>query len=1232
MKFCTVKTAQLKLPKAGDSNLFHRHIKSPAARYKKFGGLACAAITLCTAIFLTARAPAADVSTTTSSLTVSGPQHVQDTTLRSGQYWGKWNFGDAQFLQVGFQPSTVYDTYHTVSLIRFDLAGLQHFKVSSATLRLYFPRNLIQQSPVPVHVYAVSGPNAGWLGGASEAVEQPDGASWDGRAKDRPWAGGPGLSKRGIDFSAEPLDTKTVRGLEGEWVEFNLPAKLAQSWMDAPDQNAGLVLRTDDDAALGQSTYIYSSEHWSGKGPQLVLTGQASGQLVPADVFSAASRNAPFQLPPMGPVYHRWLEESSSRYAVWAQDKTIDLKGTQALFPYLWDIVFRADIILPKAMLPLSRETEEIPAVIKQGDQARARQIMDDFMKYMMVFDYARDQNWYDSGPTADVLSPLQIAQFFVKSGEKSSDNGVHGIYSQYDDGRWSAAGPDSDSVEAAIQAQLKTIRERLKPTPEQYAKIETVIRQNMPLEKRHAAVLKESIDKVRKLIAQRTDGVEMLEALRAMFFNHRLFLIHQSLFSMPKYSVLMDNGDILAYTQWYYEVRHGQYSHERIGRQLADATRFLWRPSPHQEAEYAGYDHCEWADAFSGYSGTGYVLFDPANPGRVDFQTDVSAAGAYRLSFRYSLPDAPAKALQVAVNDAALTAPLSFTSTASNAWSTAAITVDLRSGPNTVRLSSAANGGPALDYLDVQPVTVPATDSAVSSNKLLPPASPGNVRALSRQLRVDLLWDARDGSQIYQVQRASAAAGPFESLPEQVASANAYSDFIGSSGGQFYYRVRAVHHGQTNQPPIYSEWSAVRKASPQPFREKELLTEVQESGFRYFYDYAHPASGLARVGTSKGADTCSIGGTGWGLYNLVVGVDRGFVTRREGAARTLKILRFLSGTTDRFHGAFPHWVNGATGKVISFSQFDDGADLVETGFLMEGVLLVREYFHGHNDTESEIRRLADQMWRGVEWDWFAREKDGQCGLVWHWSPDYGWKKDHVIHGFNECQIVYVLSLASPTHPVEPRFYWGGWQSATNYGVVRTQFGVPLTLGRDIAPPMFWTHYSYLGLDPHQISYDGRSYFDHFRDFCRVQILYANSRSNDFKGYGPLWGLTASRGPKGYRAFAPGPRDNGTIAPTAALSSMPYVPEASRAFLYETYQRYGKTLWGPFGFYDAFNFSENWVSGDYLGNEVGPIAPMIENYRSGLCWKTFMAAPEIQSALRSLTNSLPVPNLASKQP
>jgi hypothetical protein len=996
---------------------------------------------------------------------ITGPDHVEDTTLRNGLYWGKWNFGAAQFLQIGYQPSTVYDVYHTVSLLRFDLSQCPYERIVSAKLRLYVPRNLTQLKPLAIHAHAVSAANARWAEGSSEAEKEAAAATWNSRSTGKPWAGRPGLSQAGADYDLAPLDTQTADGLNGQWLEFQLPAALAQSWLNAPNRNSGILLRPDDNIELGQQTYIYSSQHPSGKGPQLVLQG--TGARKPS-ASPDRKINPRFQMPPMGPLYQEWLNQSPSRYAAWAKDPSINLRGEQAIYPYLWDIIFRGEILLPRAFLPLSQATEELPDVIKRGDRAAARRTLEDFMKYMMIFDYAREQNWYDSGPTAEVLSPLQVAKFFVKAEREEGKNSVRGIYSQNDDGRWKTA--SSEDIEKAIQAQLDTIKTRLKPSPAQLALIEPVIRTNMPLEFFHGQELKKCLDRVYSLIDKEDDGVQMLKALRGMFFHHRLFLIHQSLFSMPKYSVLLQNGDILGYAQWFHDVRAGQYSKARIGRQFDAATRYMWKPSP------------------SGFE---------------------------------------------------------------------------------------ARGG---------------------------------------QLRVDLRWNPIAGFTNYEVSRATAENGPYENLRFDFPALPAYSDFIGGAGGEFWYRVRALPASSSPTP-----WSAPCKASPIPLEPNALLREVQEAAFRYFYDYGHPVSGLTRVGLRRNPDLCEIGGTGWGLFNLVVGAENGFITREQAVARSLKILGFLSSEADSFHGVFPHWLDGASGKVIPFSQYDDGADLVETGFLAEGLLLLRQYFSGNDSSETEVRRLADSLWKKIEWDWFKSEKDGQPCLLWHWSPQFEWKKGHAITGFNECQIVYLLAMASPTHAVPDRFYWQGWESS-RYATSRVAFGVSMELGHDLGPPLFWTHYSYLGLDPREIFFHGRSYFEHFRDFCRVQALYADSRRAEFEGYGPLWGLTASQGPKGYRAFAPGPRDNGTIAPTAALSSMPYTPEASKAFLLELYQKHGKELCGPFGFYDAFNLSEKWVARDYLGNDVGPIAPMIENYRSELCWRTFMKAPEIIRVVKLLTS------------
>ena len=263
-------------------------------------------------------------------------------------------------------------------------------------------------------------------------------------------------------------------------------------------------------------------------------------------------------------------------------------------------------------------------------------------------------------------------------------------------------------------------------------------------------------------------------------------------------------------------------------------------------------------------------------------------------------------------------------------------------------------------------------------------------------------------------------------------------------------------------------------------------------------------------------------------------------------------------------------------------------------------------------------RTLADKIWRDIDFAAQVKDSGTTACLMWHWSPNYGFGKNHPVTGFNECHIAYLLALASPTHAIPAKCYWTGW-IGPKYLVDRTDCGVHVLLGRGLEMPMFFTHYSYLGFDPHVLSIKGKTYFEHFQDLCKVQVAYARSKPVLYHG---LWGLTACAGPDGYKAFAPG-RDNGTVAPTAALSSMPYDPADSIAFVDEMNQSYRERLWGPFGFADSFNLSLHWVSTDYLGIDEGPIAPMIENYRTGLCWKTFMKAPEIAVALKRITDSEP---------
>lgn len=407
----------------------------------------------------------------------------------------------------------------------------------------------------------------------------------------------------------------------------------------------------------------------------------------------------------------------------------------------------------------------------------------------------------------------------------------------------------------------------------------------------------------------------------------------------------------------------------------------------------------------------------------------------------------------------------------------------------------------------------------------------------------------------------------------------------------------------------------------PEPMDEKEvfpristdeLLTKVQEHTFRYFWDYAHPVSGLARERLGSG-ETVTSGGSGFGLMSIPVGIERGFITREEGCERAAKVVDFLSTKADRFHGAFSHWLNGTTGKTIAFSTYDNGADLVETAFLMEGLLTLRAYFDKRDMAETNLRGAITSLWESVEWDHFTR--GGQNVLYWHWSPDYEWQMNMQIRGWNEALIVYVLAASSPTHRISKEVYDRGWAPGRNG---KKFYDITLPLGQDYGGPLFFAHYSFMGLDPRKLSDAYADYWAQNVAHARINHAYCAANPKNKYGYSDrCWGLTASDINGGYTASSP-TNDRGTIAPTAALASMPYTPEESLAAMEYFYYYLGDRLWGEYGFYDAFCLEDRWFASSYIAIDQGPIVCMIENYRSGLLWNTFMKDPDVRRGLDNL--------------
>ena len=402
------------------------------------------------------------------------------------------------------------------------------------------------------------------------------------------------------------------------------------------------------------------------------------------------------------------------------------------------------------------------------------------------------------------------------------------------------------------------------------------------------------------------------------------------------------------------------------------------------------------------------------------------------------------------------------------------------------------------------------------------------------------------------------------------------------------------------------------------------LLDVVQRQTFRYFWDFGHPVSGLARERSNNsynyGSEVVTIGGSGFGIMGIVVATERKWITREQADDRLLKIVRFLY-RADSFHGVFPHWLNGETGKVIPFGRKDDGADLVETSYMFEGLLCARQYYNADNAKEREIRDRINGLWNDIEWSWFTRH--GQDVLYWHWSPNNGWAMNFPIHGFNECLITYILAESGTRYPVPASVYHKGWAQGSFFENGKTFYGYKLPLGFDYGGPLFFSQYSFMGLDPKGLKDEYADYWEQNQNHTLINRAYCVDNPKKFKGYGEnCWGLTASDNYEGYSAQSP-TNDLGVISPTAALSAFPYAPKYSMQALRHFYYDLGDKIWGEYGFTDAFSESHNWYGKSYLAIDQGPIVVMIENYRSGLLWNLFMSCPEVKAGLKKLNFESP---------
>ncbi|HEX7062952.1 MAG TPA: glucoamylase family protein [Woeseiaceae bacterium] len=517
-----------------------------------------------------------------------------------------------------------------------------------------------------------------------------------------------------------------------------------------------------------------------------------------------------------------------------------------------------------------------------------------------------------------------------------------------------------------------------------------------------------------------------------------------------------------------------------------------------------------------------------------------------------------------------------------------------------------------------------------VDTSDTTPPPAPKAVQVRAYERHFDVTWTPSESDDLlaYRVYR-STDGEIFEPVGTQQASRARFTDYVGEPPHEAVYRVTALDlAGNESAASKVSE-----RARTRPFSDDELLTMVQEASFRYYWEGGHPIAGIAPEVLPGDPNLLALGGSGFGVMAMLVGAERGFVPREDVAERMLKIVRFLA-RADRFHGVWPHFLDGNTGRVWPFfGKYDDGGDLVETAFMMQGLLAARRYFDRDNVTESEIRDTITRLWREVEWSWYRKTPDSDV-LYWHWSPDWEFHISHPLIGWNETMIIYLLAIASPTHAVPAEMYHTGWAGTSerhvgyrqgwgrttagdHYVNGRSWYDIELPVGVGRGGDLFFTHFSFMGFDPRGIRDRYTNYFENNRAIALINRAYCIENPNGFKGYGPdSWGLSAGINSGGGK---PVPRDdNGTINVMASLASFPYTPEESMAALKHFYRDLGDRIWGIYGFHDGFNETQNWFEEAYMALNQGPIVVMIENHRTGLVWNLFMSNPEIQPALDAI--------------
>jgi len=492
---------------------------------------------------------------------ISDPQDIEDVALRDREF-ADWNFGGGIVLEAGFIPG-LYEEHHCVSLLRFDVSRLPCEKVQAAKVRLYKPKCTVQMRSVKIGIYQLASANTDWAEGTSLCEEEATASCWSHLRKEKPWAGAKGCSRKGIDFLTPVLDIQTAPDDCGQWVEFDIPIELVQRWLDLPEQNSGLYIKpVNEKTEWGDHVYFYSSEHSSGKGPQLVIEGTPGKPGI--ETAKQVRKKRKHMFPPSDAVFDKWLAEADNRYVRWT--KECNMTREQAKLIYYYDVTVRDKMLMPNCRVPLTEYIVQLDTLIPKGNEKAVRDILKNVRKRLLYWEYIREAHWYDAGPLADVLTPLQLGALWGKC--------IFGnMLKKYGNSSWKRLSPDE--LDAEIESTAKKTRERLELTTEQAKIIDPLVARYERLEHEYVENFMDDLMKIQEFIKQGRDDEAMFNLVKSLHMNHELFLYFQSWYNTPRWSLYMKQAAPIPLAKIFVNGRRKEYNPERTQRQIDHAKRY---------------------------------------------------------------------------------------------------------------------------------------------------------------------------------------------------------------------------------------------------------------------------------------------------------------------------------------------------------------------------------------------------------------------------------------------------------------------------------------------------------------------------------------------------------------------------------------------------------------------------------------------------------------------------------